>query len=279
MSLSLSKLKEALIVAETTVSALRAEIAIAEAALAVPASHGKRWGVSDNHSHWKSGDYSLEATESSSYAVAITANKPNGRKSLLLSSGETTEVSKKRYDVAKQISVGDTLYMGDEKRSIVFKGEVVSFKGIFRSIDPSANCFIRRTHEHAAARGNSPSSVSALENEVEMLWDVCWDAVCPLSEAWKSYLSFSDHSKTVRTLYGPCPLPDRTLSGSRPAASVFAAATEFMPIMLSGNRYLVIRETGHAYHRLSDGGQGEWAGLFRRTPKPHIDNSVPEPHL
>jgi hypothetical protein len=34
---------------------------------------------------------------------------------------------------------------------------------------------------------------------------------------------------------------------------------------------------GHAYHRLADGGQGEWAGIFSKTPKPHIDDTVPEP--
>jgi hypothetical protein len=66
-----------------------------------------------------------------------------------------------------------------------------------------------------------------------------------------------------------------------PKASASASAApsggEFKPVMLSGNRYLVNLENGHAYHRLSDGGQGEWAGIFSKTPKPHIDDSVPEP--
>jgi hypothetical protein len=61
------------------------------------------------------------------------------------------------------------------------------------------------------------------------------------------------------------------------ASSASASAGEFKPVMLSGNRYLVNLANGHAYHRLSDGGQGEWAGLFSKVPKPHIDDSVAEP--
>jgi hypothetical protein len=52
----------------------------------------------------------------------------------------------------------------------------------------------------------------------------------------------------------------------------------FKPVLLSGGaRYFVNMENGHAYHRLSDGSQGEWAGIFKRDPKPRIDDSVPEP--
>jgi len=203
MSSSLSQLQAALAVAETTVSALRAQLAAAEAQAPAPKSNS--WGVSDNHSHWTSGDYAMEATESGSYAVAITANRPSGRKSLRLSSGATAEVSARRYEGAQAISVGDTLYMGDKKRSILFRGEVTSFKGIFRSTDPSGNCFIRRAHERAAANGKSPYKVSALEDEVEMLWEVRWTPVGPLTEAWKSYISFSDRSRTVRSLSGAPP--------------------------------------------------------------------------
>ena len=51
----------------------------------------------------------------------------------------------------------------------------------------------------------------------------------------------------------------------------------FQRVMLLGAPYWVNLKSGHCYHRLADGGQGEWAGLFHRTPKPHIDDSVPEP--
>jgi hypothetical protein len=63
-----------------------------------------------------------------------------------------------------------------------------------------------------------------------------------------------------------------------PVAAVAGTSLDgFKSVMLSGNRYLVNEATGHAYHRLSDGGQGDWAGIFSKTPKPHINNSVPKP--
>jgi hypothetical protein len=67
-----------------------------------------------------------------------------------------------------------------------------------------------------------------------------------------------------------------------PASSVESGpAKEFQGIMLGGKRYLVNLESGHCYERLSNGSQGDWAGLFHRTggPKngPHIDTKVAEP--
>jgi hypothetical protein len=64
------------------------------------------------------------------------------------------------------------------------------------------------------------------------------------------------------------------------AASASASAApkdEFKKVMLSGALYWVNMANGHAYHRLADQSQGEWAGLFVKTPKPHIDDSVTEP--
>jgi hypothetical protein len=61
------------------------------------------------------------------------------------------------------------------------------------------------------------------------------------------------------------------------SAAASASAGEFKPVMLSGTRYLVNLANGHSYLRLPDGGQGEWAGIFSKTPKPHIDDTVPEP--
>ena len=61
------------------------------------------------------------------------------------------------------------------------------------------------------------------------------------------------------------------------SAAPAAASGVFKPVLLQGERYLVNMESGHAYHRNEDGSQGEWAGIFSRTPKPHVDTSVPEP--
>ncbi len=80
------------------------------------------------------------------------------------------------------------------------------------------------------------------------------------------------------------PAPPKVSAGAGLAAASASAASaasasggEFKPVLLNGNRYLVNLTTGHAYHRLSDGSQGDWAGIFSKTPKPHIDDSVPEP--
>jgi hypothetical protein len=62
-----------------------------------------------------------------------------------------------------------------------------------------------------------------------------------------------------------------------PKSSVSGPLDGFQRVMLSGAPYWVNLSSGHCYKRLSDGGQGEWAGIFHRTPKPHIDDSVPEP--
>jgi hypothetical protein len=62
-----------------------------------------------------------------------------------------------------------------------------------------------------------------------------------------------------------------------PKSSVGSPLDGFQRVMLSGEPYWVNLASGHCYRRLSDGGQGEWAGIFHRTPKPHIDDSMPEP--
>jgi hypothetical protein len=61
-----------------------------------------------------------------------------------------------------------------------------------------------------------------------------------------------------------------------PPSSV-SALEGFQRVMLSGSAYWVNLQNGHCYHRLTDGSQGDWAGIFSRTPKPHIDSSKPEP--
>ena len=66
-------------------------------------------------------------------------------------------------------------------------------------------------------------------------------------------------------------------AASSSSSSASAAASAFKPVLLTGTRYLVNMESGHAYFRNEDGSQGEWAGIFSRTPKPHVDTSVPEP--
>ena len=66
-------------------------------------------------------------------------------------------------------------------------------------------------------------------------------------------------------------------TNAAPAPAPAAASGQFKPVLLVGVRYLVNMESGHAYYRNEDGSQGDWAGIFSRTPKPHVDTSVSEP--
>lgn len=71
-------------------------------------------------------------------------------------------------------------------------------------------------------------------------------------------------------------------SSSSSAAAVVVSAPSSAPVgfkkvALNNERFWVNLESGHAYYRLADESQGEWAGLFSKTPKPNVDKSVPEP--
>jgi len=66
-------------------------------------------------------------------------------------------------------------------------------------------------------------------------------------------------------------------AAAAPAVAAAPSSGQFKPVLLVGVRYLVNMESGHAYYRNEDGSQGDWAGIFSRTPKPHVDTSVSEP--
>ena len=75
--------------------------------------------------------------------------------------------------------------------------------------------------------------------------------------------------------------PPAVVASSSAAAAVAAPSSSgpvgFKKVALNNKRYWVNLENGHAYHRLADESQGEWAGLFSKTPKPTINESAPEP--
>ncbi len=92
--------------------------------------------------------------------------------------------------------------------------------------------------------------------------------------------SSSDANVSAERDAPPSPKVVAVSASSASVTNVAAASATavFKPVMLGGGaRYFVNMENGHAYHRLSDGSQGEWAGIFKRDPKPRIDDSVPEP--
>ena len=85
-------------------------------------------------------------------------------------------------------------------------------------------------------------------------------------------------SGPVKSTTPPSPKVSATAATSNVMEGGSSSSVVFKPVMLGGGaRYFVNMENGHAYHRLADGSQGEWAGIFKRDPKPRIDDSVPEP--
>jgi hypothetical protein len=170
---------------------------------------GRSWGVSDCHSHFPHGDWAREATETGSYAVCVTptAESETANFTLELVTGVDAVVSRGRYRSAKKICIGDTLFMGDNRRGQVFKGVVKGqeIKGFFSAADASFNSFRRRVEERTTRRGHRMVNCSPLSAEIEMSWQVEWKVHDTLTDAWKKHLNFSDQSRSVRPLSGPPP--------------------------------------------------------------------------
>lgn len=183
-----------------------AALAEAEAAAAAPAKEGRTWRVSDCHSYCPSGSWALEATESGTYGVGVQPSPSDSHNLYLpLSSGGGVRVSKARYLGAKDIAVGDTLFMGDKKRGVVFKGVVTwqYVKGVFRSAEIPTVSFRRRVGDRDRAAGKA-SDLGFQHEEAEMVWAVTWTPVAALTPEWKKYLSFSEY-RTVVPLSGAPP--------------------------------------------------------------------------
>ena len=95
------------------------------------------WGVSDCHAYCKSGAWAAEAVKSNTYGVcvakksdSVSANIP-----ITLRSGEVALVSKRCYNDAMKVAVGDTFYLADTKDKKVYRGTVVgqTIQGFVRS--------------------------------------------------------------------------------------------------------------------------------------------------
>lgn len=167
------------------------------------------WGVSDNHSQFSCGSWALEATDTSTYSVCVTPSKDvaaNAVKSTKLHNGEDVLVSKQRLQGVENIKVGDILYMGDKKRKALFKGVVVGqqVKGLFKSNDPSLDSLRRRVEERCNKMNKTiASSITPLDGEIEILWNVKWECVSKLNKEIKEKIHFSDRSRTIRPLDSP----------------------------------------------------------------------------
>lgn len=83
-----------------------------------------------------------------------------------------------------------------------------------------------------------------------------------------------DAASGTESVLPPLP-PSPSSVASKPAAA--AVSSGFRKVTLNNKAYLIDLASGHSYYRNADDSQGDWAGLFSKTPKPHIDFDAPEP--
>jgi hypothetical protein len=158
--------------------------------LVPPAPAPKVWSVHDCHTHCVGKDKGLwarGAVANGSYGVCVgptpkvkdTANmKINGPL------GEVT-VSKRRWNNAKGIAIGDTLYMGDTVLHKVFQGKVVAqpINGPFTSVSAKEESFLFSL--------NSARDQEKMAREIELVFKVEWAEIAELNETWEAYLGTS----------------------------------------------------------------------------------------
>jgi hypothetical protein len=128
--------------------------------------------------------------------------------------------------------------------------------------------------EAPASDGEAPASVTSSEKKKRGPKKFSEMSPEELAEAKAKRAAKKEAKTTEAPKSSVAALPALPAS---PKSSVSSPLDGFQRVMLSGAAYWVNLSSGHCYHRLSDGGQGEWAGIFHRTPKPRIDDSVPEP--
>ena len=101
--------------------------------------------------------------------------------------------------------------------------------------------------------------------------------------AKKSAASSSDvesvSQESVVAPLPPLPSSPKSVAVSNAAANAAPSAPlpGFKKATLGSKAYWINPESGHTYFRNPDDSRGDWAGLFSKTPKPHIDDSVAEP--
>lgn len=84
----------------------------------------------------------------------------------------------------------------------------------------------------------------------------------------------------TKTEAAPAPV---AVSNAASSSTTSSSAGTFRKASVRGSPYLVNVESGHAYNRMKDGSQGDWAGIFHRDGfsednGPWIDDSVAEPN-
>ena len=204
------KLRADLLAAQNAVAAASAALAVlSSSANGLLAIHeAKTWRVSDCHSYCPAGDWAQEALKSGSYGICVTPSHGTLERSstaVQSGSGESLIVSKKRWNDAKDIKVGDILYMADTVRGEVLKGVVTAeaAPGPFKTLSRNSS-FRRRVGERLAANKRSlPAGSHTLLEEVELEWSVTWTVVSPLTESWRAYLHTSKRTTVIPLTSAP----------------------------------------------------------------------------
>jgi hypothetical protein len=144
---------------------------------------GKVWAVHDCHTHVKKGIWAAGAVAKGNYGVCVGPSKDSKDTANMKVAGPLGEVvvSKRRWNDAKSISVGDTLFMGDTYTKKVFKGLVTAqpVAGPFCSAEAKEESFICTL---------GPQTDERLKAEVEVVFKVNWTEVAPLTDEWKKHL-------------------------------------------------------------------------------------------
>lgn len=136
--------------------------------------------VSDAHTLTSGGEHARYCVEHSLYAVFLTGKNYT----LKCEDGREFSVSKSRLNQVKDIQAGSVLYMGDTVKGKVFRGEVVKrflpnkVKDTFFSVRREVSKKMKTKERHKCA----------VEDEVELLFQVNWILEDELTDEWKERL-------------------------------------------------------------------------------------------
>jgi hypothetical protein len=167
-----------------------------------PAPTPKVWSVHDCHTHCVGKDKGLwarGAVANGSYGVCVTpseGSKDTANMKVTGPLGEVT-VSSRRWNNVKDISIKDTLYMGDTVLGKVFQGKVVAqpINGPFASVSAKEHSFLFSL--------DSNRDMEKMAREVEVTFKVEWVEIADLTENWKTYLGTSSRTTVSRLTTAP----------------------------------------------------------------------------
>ena len=154
----------------------------------------KLYSVHDCHTHLSrsnAGAWAEAAISNGMYGICIGPSRNSKETSSMTMRGPRgyVAVSKARWNNAKNIRVGDTLFLGDTHLNKVFKGIVTAqpVYGAFCPLGSMEDSFFAKVRRPQT----KPLTEADLRREVELVFNVDWQCVGELTEEWKGYLGTS----------------------------------------------------------------------------------------